>query len=193
MDGAPPTKGLQMPVQLETLENPGRSAAGSIRPDGSFAIPNTQPGPYRVGVNLPGMYLKAVRLNGQETADARIQVPASGAQLTLLMATDSGEISGTVRGSGQYVTALASSSPGSVPIPAFPGNSSNFVIRNLPPGDYQVLAWETRDAALVEYPEFRKQFDSQAVSVTVHPKGHESVALTAVTAAEIEAAKARLK
>ena len=193
IDGEPPTKMQQVQVQFEPLENPGRFVGATAQSDGAFRLPEVQPGPYRVILNLPGAYLKSVRLNGQDTPDPRISVPATGGQLALLMATDAGEISGTLKGPGQYVTALAASSPGAISIAAFSAGNGSFVIRNVPPGDYQVLAWETRDTGLVEYPEFRKQFESRAVAVTVHSKGHESAALTAITEAEIEAARSRLR
>ncbi len=138
------------------------------------------------------MYLKAVRFNGQDVPDGRILVASSGGQLTLSFATDGGEIGGTVSGEGALVTAFSSSGLEVGPATAVAGSNGSFVIRNLAPGDYQVLAWDTRDYGLVQYGEFRKLFDSRAVTVTVRAKGHETVTLTPVTAAEIEAAKARL-
>jgi hypothetical protein len=201
VDGAAPTKNQPMPIRLEPLEEHGRGAGSAgMRPDGAFTIPNVQPESYRVvAMNLYGMYLKAVRFNGQDMPGGRIQVPAAGGQLTLLYATDSGELGGSVQtasgepAGGVYVTAIPSSSLGDVTGIALTTPDGSFLMRGLAPGDYTVLAWETRAFGLVEYPEFRKQFESRAAAVTVHPKGHDTVSLKAVSAAEIEAAKARLR
>ncbi len=192
LDGGAPASLQRTPVNLEPIETPGRTVITTIQPDGAFTLANTAPGPYRVTANPRGMYLKAVRFNGQDVPDGRILVASSGGQLTLSFATDGGEIGGTVSGEGALVTAFSSGGLEVGPATAVAGSGSNFVIRNLAPGDYQVLAWDTRDFGLVQYSEFRKLFDSRAVTVTVRAKGHETVTLTPVTAAEIEAAKARL-
>jgi hypothetical protein len=111
----------------------------------------------------------------------------------LLYSTDSGEVSGTVEGGGAFVSAEAVDSMTGVPALAGITPEGNFLIRNLAPGEHKLLAWDTHDSGLLQYAEFRKLFESRAVPVTVHAKGHESVQLKVVTAAEIEAALARLR
>ncbi len=192
LDGSTPASVQRMPVELVPLETPGRTPTTTIQPDGAFTLPNTAPGPYRVTANPRGMYLKAVRFNGQDVPDGRILVPSSGGQLTLSFATDGGEIGGTVSGENALITAFSSGGLEAGPATAVAGSNGSFVLRNLAPGEYQVLAWETRDYGLVQYSEFRKLFDSRAVTVTVRAKGRETVTLAPVTAVEMEAAKARL-
>ncbi|MDR3702287.1 MAG: carboxypeptidase-like regulatory domain-containing protein [Candidatus Sulfopaludibacter sp.] len=192
LDSGAPASLPRLPVQLVPLETPGRTVSATIQPDGTFTLANTAAGPYRVEVNSRTPYLKAVRFNGQDAPDGRILVPSSGGQLMLSLATDGGEIGGTASGENALITAFSSSGLEAGPAIAGAGSGGNFLLRNLAPGDYQVLAWETRDYSLVQYAEFRKLFDSRAVSVTVRSKSHETVTLTPVTAAEMEAAKARL-
>lgn len=194
VDGDAPTKPPQLSVQLEPLENPNRGVGVGVLPDGAFTLLNVQPASYRVTANSFGMYLKTVRFNGQDAPNGHIQVPPAGGQLTLLFAIDSGELSGNAETAGVWVTAVSSGSPGDVAamVNAMPPNG-NFVMRGLAPGDYQVMAWDTRETGLLQYAEFRKLFESRAVSVTIHPKGRETVSLTPIPIADIEAAKARLR
>ena len=193
LDGGTPASLQRTPVNLVPLETPGRTMTTTIQADGAFTLVNTEPGPYRVEVNLRGLYLKAVRFNGQDSPDGRILVPSSGGQLTLSFATDGGDIGGTASGEGALITAFSSTGLAVAPETAVAGSGGSFVLRSLAPGDYQVLAWDTREFGLVQYGEFRKLFESRAVTVTVRAKGHETVTLTPISAAEIEAAKARLQ
>ncbi len=128
-------------------------------------------------------------MNGQDSPGERITVPAAGGTLTLAMAGDGGEIGGTVQGTAMVVTAVSAGFATSSGISA----GGAFRLANLPPGDYRVLAFETRQTELAQYGEFRKQFESRAASVTVPPHGRETVTVTAIPAAEVEAAKARLR
>ncbi|SPE43405.1 conserved hypothetical protein [Candidatus Sulfopaludibacter sp. SbA3] len=201
VDGATPTNVQPMPIRLMPAEEHGRGVgSGSLHPDGTFTIQNVQPDTYRVvALNLYGMYLKGVRFNGRDMPGGRIQVPSAGGPLTLLFATDAGELGGTVQtASGEpaanvYVTAVSPSSLSDSPGAVLTTAEGTFLMRGLAPGDYSVLAWDTREFGLTEYAEFRKQFESRAAAVTVHSKGHETVSLKVVTAAEMEAAKARLR
>ncbi len=101
------------------------------------------------------------------------------------------------------MTLAPAGSPGDVRTVPVAMGATSFTITNLAPGDYQALAWEFPLAAeasvrasqfgLLQYAEFRKLFESRAVTVTIHPKGHETVSLTPIPAAEMEIAKARLQ
>ena len=201
IDGEASTKVPLTPVRLEPLESSVRGGGSNgMHPDGTFTIANVEPGPYRVtGLTGLGMYLKTVRFNNEDMPGNRILVPSSDSQLTLLFSTDCGELSGVVRtasgepAAGVYISAVASPSRGDTPPGAMTRSDGGFQMRCLAPGDYQVSAWETRDLGLIEYPEFRKPFESRSVPVSIPSKGHETVSLTPIAAAEIEAAKARLR
>jgi hypothetical protein len=194
VDGAAPAKLPHMPIRLDPVEQPGRGAGTAASEDGSFVLENVAPAQYRLmNLNLSGMYLKAIRLNGQDVANGIIQVTQGGAQMTLLFSTDSGEAGGTVEGGGNFVSAESASSLTSMPAISGVTPEGKFQFRNLPPGEYKMLAWETTNFGLLQYAEFRKLFDSRAVTLTVHAKGQEAVQLKVVTAAEIEAALARLQ
>jgi hypothetical protein len=194
VDSAALPKLPHIPIRLDPIEQPGRGAGSAAQQDGTFVVENVAPGQYRfMNVGLSGMYLKSIRVNGRDAANGTIQVPDGGAQMTLLYSTDSGEVSGTVEGGGAFVSAEAVDSMTGVPALAGITPEGNFLIRNLAPGEHKLLAWDTHDSGLLQYAEFRKLFESRAVPVTVHAKGHESVQLKVVTAAEIEAALARLR
>jgi hypothetical protein len=194
VDGVPPDKPPQFFLQLESLDAPGRSVRAQWNPDNSFTMPNAEPGTYRVlAPGLNGLYLKSVRFNAQDMADGQISVSSAGGQLAVYLASDAGELNGKAPAGAVSVTVASQGVLGENPVILPVGREGNFRIRSLAPGAYQVLAWETADRGLLAYAEFRKLFDTRAASVTVHPKGHETVTVNAVTAAEIEAAKTRLR
>jgi hypothetical protein len=194
VDGAAPAKLQHIPIRLDPIEQPGRGAGSAAKEDGSFVVENVSPGQYRLmNVGLSSMYLKTIRVNGQDAANGIVQVPEGGAQLTLLFSTDSGEVSGTVEGGGAFVSAEGVNSVTGLPVLGGVTPEGKFLIRNLAPGDYKILAWDIHDIGLLQYADFRKLFESRAVPVTIHLKDHESVQLTAVNAAEIEAALPRLR
>ena len=194
LDGAAPAKLQHIPIRLDPIEQPGRGAGSAAKEDGSFVVENVSPGQYRLmNVGLSSMYLKTIRVNGQDAANGIVQVPEGGAQLTLLFSTDSGEVSGTVEGGGAFVSAEGVNSVTGLPVLGGVTPEGKFLIRNLAPGDYKILAWGIQDTGLLQYADFRKLFESRAVPVTIHLKDHESVQLTAVNAAEIEAALPRLR
>ena len=189
VNGETSAKMQQGNVTVESVGPVGRGIGAGTLADGTFTLHNVPPGIYQVRIGLSG-YLKGVRFNGQDSADGRITV-TSGGQLTVMVATDVGDISGTVQGPANIVTASLAGTD--VVAMAGVGPGGNFRMGNLAPGDYRVIAWESRDYGLTQYDEFRKQFDGRAVTVTVHASGHETASVTTVTAAEIETAKGRLQ
>jgi hypothetical protein len=190
VDGAVPTK-FSGSVRLEPLE-PGRSTGGGVQQDGAFVIPNVPPDTFRVVLNSMGGYVKAIRLNGQETAGDRVTIPQGGGQLTVLANTDTGQISGATEPPGLMITAVPAAGDAES-VFAFSAPDGSFTMRAVPPGTYQLFAWETREQGLLEYPEFRKQFQTRGVTVTLPSKGQETVKLKGISAAEIEEAKGRLR
>lgn len=191
IDGAAPAKSQAVPLRLEPLDDKGRSVGANSEPDGSFTISNVPPDRYRVRIGGPGMYLKSLGFDGQDVPGGHFTAPPGGGRLTLMVSTDTGEIGGTAL-SGSYITAVSTSSD-EVTVRGGSNPTGNFLLRGLPPGDYQVLAWEMHEPGLTEYAEFRKQFQSRAAVVTVTAKGHATVDLKAITAAEIEEAKGRVR
>jgi hypothetical protein len=88
--------------------------------------------------------------------------------------------------------------PGGFPADA---NSSYAITENdgsirffgLPPGDYRIAAWEQVESGLPEAPEFLKQFDAQATSVTLGSNAKEKLeAIKLIRREAIETATAKM-
>ena len=72
------------------------------------------------------------------------------------------------------------------PVFLFPpaDSSTDFTFSSLPPGTYEVFAWERVDTSAARSPEFLKQFESRAKVVTVEADGSTRIQLTAIPASE---------
>ncbi len=192
VDGQAPSNLHQNGLRLDPVGSAGRGASMQVHTNGTFVNSAILPGTYRVSLSLPGMYLKSVRFHDQESADGRITVTEAGGEITLSMATDGGELSGTVQGHAVFATAARAGTADVMLAGVGPGGEFRFT--GLAPGDYQVLAWDSRDFELIQYGEFRKQFETRATTATVHSRGHDTVSQVAVVSeAEMEAAKTRVR
>jgi hypothetical protein len=73
------------------------------------------------------------------------------------------------------------------------GVKGAFRFRDLPPGNYNVVAWEHADPSLLVIPDFLARFENQAVSVTVAPKDHGTVQVQFVKRESVEAEAAKFR
>jgi hypothetical protein len=189
------------------LEQPG-AASGSrgftVRADGSFAMMGLVPQSYRVSARPPdGMYLKSVRLGARDVSDTGIidVVPGAG-PMTLGFASDTGSLAGTVVSAGPselpvYVIIVPAGAQAErldrVEFTQEEDASGAFELDDIPPGEYQVLACETTDASLPEYPGFRKLFEARLENVTVRPGERANVRVKVISAAEAAEARTKLR
>jgi sarcosine oxidase gamma subunit len=157
----------------------GRGAAGGrieIAADGRFQT-QLDADTYAVEVQgVPqGYYLKAVKVAGREVPDNILDLTYGGAQLELVLANDSGAISGRVERSNNQAVANArvtvvpaSNSPRrDLYKSATTGADGSFIISGLPPGNYKVYAWEEVEQNAWMDPDFRRPFESLAASATI--------------------------
>jgi hypothetical protein len=63
---------------------------------------------------------------------------------------------------------------------AFTDQKGEFKIKDVPPGDYKVFAWEDVPVGAPQDPEFRKPFEKQATPLRMQPNGHGTVSVTAI-------------
>jgi len=178
-------------LQPETPAFFGQTSA-EVKPDGSFLISDVMPDVYEINVgNYPAAYVKSIRFGDAEVQDGRIDLTQGSGLLTVLLATDVGEVEGSVKKSNGdpavrvRITLIAYGAHlGRTDLSrsGFTDEQGKFHLRNVAPGEYKLFAWEDAPSGAPQDPEFRKPFEKQGVTVKMEPNGHETaLELTAIS------------
>jgi hypothetical protein len=178
------------------LQSKYRDLAIVINPDGSFLLKNAAPEIYEVTIGrVPGVYLKSMRMGDKQLADRRIDLVSKTEALTIVLGADVGEVEGSVRNIKGDPVARARvntiaygdhSSRTDLNRFAFTDEMGEFKIKDVPPGEYKVFAWQDVPVGAPQDPEFRKPFEKQAVPLRMPPNGHEKVSVTSIAPAPAE-------
>jgi hypothetical protein len=200
VEGAPLA---QAPATKIFLLAPGNRGAveSNTGNDGILELPDVAPGAYRlVGLPRAGAYVKSIWYGTQDVSDGLIPMAQEGVPLRLILGSDPGQIAATA--------ATASGASGAplrwVLMPQGALAERRYLrqmtgptgiacrFQGLTPGDYKLFAIEAADGDDIADPDLMKLLDANAVVVTVHAGGHESVTVTAISAGELERAKEKL-
>ena len=172
----------------------GMATPGPVDPDGQFTIRGVVPGRYTISVaaGAPGGYsLRSAVFGGVDVLDQPFELngshPINGGVVTLSARTT--DVSGTVQdASGQPmpgVTVIVFASeeqfwtPNSRRIQAVrPATDGRYAFKNLPPGDYRVVAVVDADQGQWFDPDFLRSLGS-FVSLTVADGGKHTLDLRA--------------
>jgi Carboxypeptidase regulatory-like domain len=155
--GAEPAR--KIGVKLETAQpgGPGtqETALAPVGKDGSFHIPAVFPGKYRLLVEpMPaGAFISSVMLDGAAADDAGFELShgARGDRLKIILSRDAGQLSGGVLGhdgaplSSPLAEVLVWKDAVQVMPEHNPVTGSRYVLKNLKPGKYRVLAVDAYD------------------------------------------------
>lgn len=148
------------------------------------------PAPYRLMFpNVPpGTYLKSIMLNGRETLGKPLDFSTGAGDLLVTLGTDGGQVDAAVSLSDKPLFDATV-----VLLPADPGRrfpettksestdeTGHVVLKDVPPGDYLVLAWEKVESGEWFDPDVLKAVEKQAARITVAPKGTGKVELKAI-------------
>ncbi|MGA2216118.1 MAG: hypothetical protein ABSH31_22790, partial [Bryobacteraceae bacterium] len=68
----------------------------------------------------------------------------------------------------------------------FSNEKGEFKIKDVPPGNYKVFAWEDVPVGAPQDPDFRKPFEKQSAAIRMASNGHEKVQLTAIAKAQVD-------
>lgn len=193
----------QIGVSLVSVDGAGSGARGAAaEAEGQFVVRGVEPGKYLVVVSaLTGRYLKSIRFGDQEVPSGQIEVGQAPGVLTLALATDGGQIDGTVEDANGAPAsrAMVTVSPDGVHetrrdlfrMTLADGNG-RFTLKDVAPGSYHVYAWEGTDPGAVQNLDLRKALESRATAVTVGATGRESVHVKAIPAADLDREKVKL-
>jgi Carboxypeptidase regulatory-like domain len=172
-DGPAPRVVLN-PVQLD-----GVGANAQASSDGSFVFQQVAPDQYQVMVVglKDGTYVKSIHYGGQDIPSTGLDVTSSGGgQLDVLLSLEAADLSGIVRGekgdplAGATVTAWDT---GSTTIrTATTAADGGYSIRNLPPGEYRIVAMDQIDPGAMADQGLRARFETDAIKVSLGPSGH---------------------
>ncbi len=152
-----------------------------IEADGTFLIPVVPPGRYRIQpvLALPrGAYVADIRQNGISVYDNGLVVDTrEPGPLEVIVNTGGGMVEGTVRSAdgkpaAQGVTVVLVPSEirrqnPNLYLTARTDKSGAFKWDSIPPGHYQIFAWENVLSGAFMNPEFLARFQNAGTSVTV--------------------------
>ena len=182
---------MRVTLQPETFAMFGQSSV-EVKPDGSFVISDVVPDVYEITLgNTPGAYVKSIRFGDAEVQDGRIDLTKGSGPVTVLLATDVGEVEGSVKKSNGdpavrvRITLIAYGKHlgrDDLSRSGFTDDQGKCHLRNVAPGEYKLFAWEDAPIDAPQDPEFRKPFEKQSVTVKMEPNGHETaLELTAIS------------
>ncbi len=138
--------------------------------------------------HLPeGCYLRSVRYGGKEVPEGGVEY-ASDAAVEITVGGDGGLVSGNALNNdgqpfGGAVVTLIPTAPNGKARSVLSGTGGDFRFNSVPPGDYQLLAWDDVSPDDLENPEFVKQFAVQATAVKLEPGGNAAASVRVVAAA----------
>jgi hypothetical protein len=175
-EGPPPTP--QRTITLRDVTN--GSAIGTPVPvgaDDTFKLEKVHAGKYIVGLSWDSAYVKSMRLGTTETDGDVLDVSngAAGAELTLVLSTATGSVSGTVhddRGNAAEARVFLVHDRGEDAIFASQSVKTKadgaYSFPNVPPGSYKLVAVPEDDADLVVQGYGLTEYDDVMNSVEIH-------------------------
>lgn len=184
-----PTPQLPSSITMTSKDISRKPYTTAVGFDGSFSIPSVIDGEYELSVeHTNGAYVQSITMAGRDVPPQRIVV-VPGQRLGALdvqLGTSTATLSGILNvlqvipdrtgvvlqpvGSDQVTVAVAD-------------EQKRFSLRNLPPGEYRLYAWD--DLENVEYrnPQYLKTFRNKSTSLTVDENAPiTDVELTAIQA-----------
>jgi hypothetical protein len=204
-ESAPPAEFKDYRVSLRPLDSGPGYPNAPVKADNTFVLSDVLPIDYELqSMQKPrNFYLKSVQYGNRDVSDGRIHVTASGTPLTLVLASDSAQLSVTVQGSdgspapramivavpqGTYsLRRDLMQTGGMVP------TSRVAQMNGLAPGDYKLYAFADIPWNLTQIPEFFQLLETRATSVTLAPSDKQSVQVTLIPVEAVNEAKSKLE
>jgi protocatechuate 3,4-dioxygenase beta subunit len=189
IEGAADFPFRQVIVNLEARSS-RLTAGGASSEDGSLLLNNIVPEVYELNVIVPeGYYLKSAKYGEADVLRFGLDLShgATG-RLDLEIGADGGRIEGSVAdGDGRPIdgarVALIADDPGGGPsrLKVTVSNPKGaFSIRGIAPGDYKLYASRSLDVGALQDPDYVKQLDPQAKTVSIHEHGLEALSVKAL-------------
>ena len=163
------------------------SPSGKPDKTGVFRVANLAPDRYRITAGGAGgnLYLKSVRLGGQELPGGILDLGAS-AQIEVVLSRKTASVRGAVSPAGEATIVLIPEERDRRELPAaYPRITTDaagrFTIDDIAPGLYRAYAWTNLDHNDYRYmdPDFVKSVEGKGVPVTLAESAHSALELVA--------------
>lgn len=153
--------------------------------DHVFVTGRLAPDHYSVEFMCGRCYIKSMRWGQTDVLAEGLDVPVSGqVSLEIVIASDVGTVEGSVLDADEH--AVVGAAVALVPEPKLRGRADrfqttttdqygHFELRDVPPGDYKVFAWDDVEDGAWTDPEFLQKYEKQGEAVVLDPKGHAAV------------------
>jgi protocatechuate 3,4-dioxygenase beta subunit len=171
------------------LLNPPKAAADEA---GKFTFKGVSPARYEVRTDNGSLqlYIKSVRYVDHEVDDEGIDLSAGAlGPVQITLSTEGAEVKGSVTGEDGNAMpgATVVLAPDSRRVSQFHDTVSDqkggFEFKNLPPGDYKLLAWEEMEPNQFQNPEFLAKYIARAETVRLMANDKKTFSLPAIPAA----------
>jgi hypothetical protein len=166
------------------------TAGGASSAEGSLVLNNIVPEVYELSVVVPdGYYLKSAKYGEIDVLRSGLDLSHdASARLELEIGADGGGIEGSVADGdgrpidGARVALIPEDSTGGPSRQKFTVTNPKgaFSIRGIAPGTYKIYASRNLEAAALQEPDYVKQLEPQAKTVTIHEHGLEVLSMKAL-------------
>jgi protocatechuate 3,4-dioxygenase beta subunit len=174
------------PLTIALTSRDQGGGAGSVRPDGSFTIPNVVPNAYALRVSglTPPWYLKSVSLAGHEVSPFDIDLSGGApGTLTVVVGAAAGQLAGTVLSeqqptAGALVVLIPSERERADLYKTTETTQDGaFALEAIAPGQYTLFATQGVDPGAFHSPEFLTRVEEKGQPVTIAESSRQSVLL----------------
>ena len=183
---------LLVVLQSRTDSAMGGAAGGRVKEDGAFTLTNAAPEAYTVSVSglTENFYVKSIRQGQTDALASGLNLTHGAAPVDIVISPAGGQIDG-VSMAGEAPAAGATV----VAVPderrdgasqfyksATADQDGRFSLKGLAPGGYKLYAWENVEAGAWLDPDFLKQSENAAESVSIQENARETRQLKTIPA-----------
>ncbi len=179
LEGSLPPEAHVKNLYLDPVSGPARMQAyAEVDPEGRFRFKWVFPGRYRLNRPRPaGAYLTEVRLGEEDVTGEAFDLAPGSPPLRLVFRFDTGSAHGTVEKGARATVVFFPAAPGDFPAAARCTPEGKFELRDLPPGEYSVVAFNRVEEDRLYDPAFTQRLTRGAVTVRVEPSRPVSLEL----------------
>lgn len=175
----------------------GQGGYAAVGRDGTIRLDKVAPGKYVVSITAEGsgwedFYTKSVQIGGRDVTDSIVSFSANRGVVPISIAVgiDGAYVEGTV--TDENNNPVANATVIGVPEQALRSQfdlyqragtdqTGHFRLRGIKPGTYSFYAWNTMEDESYMDPEFLARYESSRVDLSLNPKDHQTLHLTALS------------